>query len=213
MEKENYGKKNYGDCSMINLQKYKQILDSGLLLDHYQALLAIRDNTELPTSRRVKGFINLLEKKGYICEGILTEKAFEIMGLSTTTSTTTEVRSQKEIDFSVWIDKLHAKCQTRLIELTGTKQIRGKVNGKSYPFLPNSIDLGRVLVRVITAYKIQDYDKIEKVILRHIENCHQANSFFPLINYYIMKNNMSQMVTDMENPDDKIVERIPHKLE
>ena len=56
----------------------------------------------------------------------------------------------------------------------------------------------------MTAYKLSDLDKIEKTIISYINKCATSKSWFPILQYYIFKNNMSTMVTDMENIDDDL---------
>ena len=106
------------------------------------------------------------------------------------------------IDYGDWVIKLYAKCKTKLIELTGKRQVRDTINGKAYPFLPNSTDLGKVTLRAIQAYNLDDFDKIERSIISYIERCAKTNSWFPILQYYIMKNGASTMVTEMETMDE-----------
>lgn len=199
---------------MIDLKKYKKILDSGLLLDHYLVLCQIRDGAEILKNRRTQGFINLLNKKGYIDEGTLTDVANDLISDSptivTSVSTTTTIESSgtlrdyvdSQFDYGGWVVNLHKKCQNKLVELTGKSQVRDKIDRKTYPFLPNATDLGKVLYRAIVAYKLTDMDKIEKCILSYIDKCHRARNWFPILGYYVMKMGVSQMVTDMESIDD-----------
>jgi hypothetical protein len=198
---------------MIDIQQYEKILNSGLLLDHYLVLCNIRDGREQPKSKRIQGFINLLSKKGYLEDGTLTLKGAELTDLrtleitktSSTTTTTTTVQEESsfveetQLDFAEWVKVLHKKCQSKIHALRGTKQIRDKIQGKSYSFLPNSTDLMKVLYRVITIYKLQDFDAIERCILGYIEKCHRANNWFPILQYYIMKDKFSKLVTDLED--------------
>lgn len=188
---------------MIDSKIYFKILKEGLLLDHYNILVSIRDGRDLPKSKRIDGFTNLLHKKGYIEDGVLTKKAVDIIGeKSITTVKNTPILSKQDVssvNISSWVQSLHKKCEQKLIEITGKKQVRDSINGKSYSFLPNATDLGRILSRAIQLYKLTDYDKIERTILLYISKCGSAKSWFPVLQYYILKNNMSAMVTDMES--------------
>jgi len=198
---------------MIDIEKYKNVLDQGLLLDHYSLLCSIRDGTELPKSKRITGFINLLHKKGFLKEGALTEsgtllistgkcmtddvipyvtKAVEkTVGLLKTPVPTT--------DFIDWASALHKKMQDTLKEKTGKIQARLVVEGTSYSFLPNPRDLSKVLLRAIVTYKLNDFDKIEKCLMNFLNRKIKEGKWSPLLGYYIMKNGLSPMVTDMEN--------------
>lgn len=191
---------------MIDIGKYKRILDNGLLLDHYSILCSIRDGIELPKSKRINGFINLLHKKGYIDEGALTDLAISLIegdtlvvrNTTSTTTITTEV-----FDFSLWVLRLHEKLAQKIFDKTGKRQVRDRINGTSYSFLPNSTDLGKVLVRAINSYKLTDYDKIEKCLLSYVDRKIKEGGWFPILQYYIMKKDSSPMVTDMENMENE----------
>lgn len=192
---------------MLNIEKYEKLLSSGLSLDHYYIMVLIYNNHPLPKNKRAEGFINLLSKKGLIDDGILTAEAmdwvqdeiFNTTLVSSTTTTTTLAASQ--LEFNDWVMELHIKLQEKLVELTGKKQVRDKVRGgKLHSFLCNPLDLGKNLKKVIQLYKLKDADRtlIEKTLFKHIEDCQKADSWFPLVYYYIFKEGKSQMVTDME---------------
>lgn len=207
---------------MIDFEKYKLILEEGLMLDHYFLLLNIRDGKSMVPTKRIQGFINLMCKKGYINEGEeLTEKAIRLLGgqgnpipeVPNTRSAMMladlldrrepELKVEKKFDYATWVIQLHRKCEERIFQATGKRQIRDKVEGKPYSFLPNSTDLGRAVLRAVNVYKLRDFDKIEKTILRYINRCVKANKWFPILGYYIMKNSMSPMVTDMDSDEEE----------
>ena len=202
---------------MIDLKKYLLILNEGLLLDHYLLLKSIKEGSEPIGNKRVQGFLNLLYKKGYIDEGNLTSKALAILeGDGTPIIEVSNIRESKAInemlsvkepslkfDYASWIIALHRKCEAKLIEKTGKRQIRDKIDGKPYSFLPNSTDLGRVILKAVNTYKLKDFDKIETTILKYIDRCSKANKWFPILAYYIMKNSMSPMVTDMDSDEEE----------
>lgn len=202
---------------MITRENHKKLLDSGLNLDHYLVLSNIHNNLECANSKRISGFINLLTKKGYISEGSLTEKGLSLIRdfdkdltfttSTTTTTTVTPIGGNKLFlvnNLATWVNSVHLKCQDKLMELTGKKQIRAGIDRKFYSFLPNSIDLGRVLAKVITTYKLNDLDKIEKTLLKYIEKCNSSNNWFPLMQYFIFKNGTSALVTMMEEDEDDV---------
>ncbi len=192
---------------MIDTEKYKKILDEGLLLDHYNLLRCVYDKEKIVKNSRIMGFMNLLCKKGYIQDGELTDKAKFL--LKDAIKITPIIKKGQIVDlkstvYNTWIIDLHKKCEEELSKLVGKKQVRDSINGKFYSFLPNSADLGRIISRVMTAYKLSDLDKIEKTIISYINKCATSKSWFPILQYYIFKNNMSTMVTDMENIDDDL---------
>lgn len=107
-------------------------------------------------------------------------------------------------------EELHKKLQNKLIELIGSKQ---KTLNKKYSFLCNSQDLASKLSKVIKKYKLNDWDKIEKLLLQHTINSFKANwEYVLLMEYYIEKNNSSKLATDYNNFEDK-QEEIEVKIE
>lgn len=100
--------------------------------------------------------------------------------------------------------ELHKKLQNKLIELTGSKQ---KTLNKKYSFLCNSQDLASKLSKVIKKYKLNNWNKVESLLLQHIINSYKANwEYVLLIEYYIEKNNSSKLATDYEGFEEKEVE-------
>lgn len=199
---------------MIDLKHYERILESGLLFDHYLILCMVRNKEELPKNRRIQGFLNLLNKKGYIQDDMLTDEGIMLTENEIKTVSTHVDDEETQTDFTKWVISLHKKCQDKLYELTGGKQVRGKIGGKPYPFLPNSTDLAKSLHRAIVIYKLTDFEKIEKAMMQHIDKCHRARIWFPLMKYYIIKSGAggsiasasSDMVTDIDSLDENIIE-------
>lgn len=192
---------------MIETEKYRKILAEGLLLDHFSLLCNIRDNNSILEVPRVQGFINLLTKKGYLQDRVLTDKAKALLEGHLVRKDVEVILPSRVInagfDYADWVISLHRKCEKRLLEGTGKRQIRDKIDGKPYSFLPNSTDLGMAIHRAVKFYKLSDFPKIEKTILAYIDRCIKANKWFPILGYYIMKNSMSTMVTDMGNIDEE----------
>lgn len=192
---------------MIGEAKYKEILDSGLILDHYFLLCQIKTGQKLVASRRILGFTNLLTKKGYLDDGKLTQKALDFIQIYEAPSIIKKgILSRNHLPIGDWVAEVHKKCQDKLVELTGKKQIVGRVTakGKGFPFLCNSIDLGKALASCISAYKLTDYKKIENTLLLYIERCNRQKDWFPILQYYIIKNGNSPMVTEMEGNDESM---------
>lgn len=187
---------------MIKNEEYDSLLKAGLILDHYYILCNIKNGIKPLENKRIQGFINLLTKKGYIEDDKITEA-----GLLLVENCEIPVEAKGEIrTFATWTTDLHAKLQQKLKELTGATQMRAQIDkGKYYSWLPNAIDLGKVLQRVITAYKLKDYDKIEQCLLKYVEDCKAKNAWFPILQYYIMKDGTSRLVTDLESETDEAV--------
>ena len=188
---------------MISLETYKKVLDSGLLLDHYWIMCNLRDGKHMPDTKRVHGFINLLTKKGYIDEGSLTTKAFDVIDLHAVMVVEQEEVETSQFDFGGWATSLHTKCKDKILELTGKKQIMSKIKSsdkKGYRFIDGVDDFVARLFSCIQKYKLKDMDSIERALMNHIDTCHSTNNWFPLMKYYIHKQGEgSPMVTDIEN--------------
>jgi len=186
---------------MINIEKYREVLDSGLLLDHYFVLCTIKSGGVLDSNKRIQGFLNLLAKKGFIQDDNLTDKALDLIS---DCDIIFDEESKNKVDFSQFVEELHKKLQDKLVELTGKRQVTAKVKGtgRGYPFLPNVTDLGKTLVKTLSAYKIHDYEKVERTLLKYVDACAEGNEWFPILRYYIMKDGNSQMVTDLDNEEE-----------
>lgn len=201
---------------MIDVEQYKRLLQEGLLLDHYFILKRMRDGEILLSGKRVQGFINLLNKKEYVKDGHLTDKALNLLkfepvpetieleaSATLTTTLAPNILVRLPFDYADWVIALHRKCQEKIKAKLGKNQARGVLEGNSYPYLPNSTDLGKVILRVVETYKIKDFAKIEKTILAQVDERCKKGTWFPLLGYYIMKGKFSTMVTDMENIEEK----------
>lgn len=106
-------------------------------------------------------------------------------------------KSSKKTD--VGVNNLYIACQEELLKLTGKKQKTSKIENKSYSFLPNFIDFQDKLSKTIKKYKLEDSDKLKSVLLQYINKCHEANNWFPILEYYINKDNKSKLATDYFN--------------
>jgi hypothetical protein len=96
---------------------------------------------------------------------------------------------------------LHKKLQNELIALTDKKQklLQGK-----YQFLPNEKDLSTRLAKIIKKYKLDDWERVEKLLIDYVYKCHKANfEYTQTIEYYIEKLNSSKLATDYFNDDVK----------
>lgn len=193
---------------MIKDEDYSKVLDSGLSLDHYFLLCQMRDEQKLIENRRVLGFKRLLEKKGYIKDDIVTEKGLQLIH-SFDRNEKMEVikgvlKRKVQVATGEWLSSLYEKCLKKLEEVTGKKQISQKIKGKSFYFMPNYKDFENSMTRAIKAYNLKDFNRIETVVLNYIEKCSNEKNWFPLLRYYFIKDNHSEMVTDMENPDEDV---------
>ncbi len=185
---------------MIDNDLYEQVLESGLSLDHFLLLYKLKKGQPSLQNKRVIGFANLLILKGFISpEGDLTEKAFNLLeGYEEVVAS-----KPKNPEVTKWASEVWVKLQDKLMEVTGKKQVQAVVGKAKFPFLCNNIDLAKKLTTVINLYRLKDLDKIERTLLKHIENCSDSNNWFPLMKYYILKDGNSALVTDLESIDEE----------
>lgn len=190
---------------MLDDEKYNEVLDSGLTLDHYMVLCNIKNGVKLLSNRRIQGFLNLLAKKDYIKDDTLTEKGYELVENCEFAQTIPVEIKEQTIDLTVWSAQLYEECRNKLLELRGTSQVRPKIKGRAYSFMPNSIDFGKKIVKVVTKYNLKDLPAIKRTILAFIEKRNTENYWFPLLQYYIFKEDVSQsqLVTDLEEPGEE----------
>lgn len=199
---------------MINTAVYDRLLQCGLSLDHYFVLRAVQLGEPLPTHRRVTGFRNVLELRGYLLGTLLTEKGAELLREDVWGSPPVPVavpvyplpvREEPE-SFNQWVLSLQARLKARLKELTGRVQIQAKDdNGKpKWDFMPGTLDLHKRLADVMKQYGLTDRERIEKILLRHIEDCHSTGEWKPLLLYYIWKQNVgSRLASSYETFEDQ----------
>lgn len=153
-----------------------------------------------PKWKEISGVLNLLEIKGYIDKENKLTPLGENLVIDLQPAPVIEIVTGKVPVFTQWIQDVHKKIQVRLIELTGRKQ---KMLGGKYAFLCNAKDLEKKLKSVISKHALVDYPLIEKILLRYVSKCNQARwEYMQLMEYYIEKDGVSKMVTDMDSADD-----------
>lgn len=186
---------------MITDEKYKEILENGLLLDHYLVLSNLSKGAKMVDSKRIQGFINLLIKKDYIEEGAITQKGLSLLE---TKVPPVEVKITELVtDFDNWIKSLHQKCIDKIEAATGKKNVTAKIKTSTYSFIPSRWeDLANPIKRFMRFYKVKDLDKIEIVILAYVQRCLDNKNYFPLLKYYIIKDGVSEMINDIDNFDE-----------
>jgi hypothetical protein len=103
---------------------------------------------------------------------------------------------KEKLDFT----GIYSKLQNRLKELTGKTNYR--VQNK-WNFIPSEKDLTLGLNKVSVKYKLKDVQKIQNLLLLHCERAVKEQfNYVPLLIYYISKNNVSQLASDMENTEE-----------
>jgi len=176
----------------ISTEELKQIYEAGLSIAGFFVLQAIGKGQDLSAMNgEVTGIRGMLELKGYIKEGTVSDTGMELLKrLNGSSVTTTE-------PFLLIVKDIHESLQTLLMKLTGKPQKRLQ---NKYSFLCNQIDLGRKLQALVARYGKQDWTKVKTTLLRHVERSHKAGwDRVYLVEYYIMKDGTSKLITDMES--------------
>jgi hypothetical protein len=100
----------------------------------------------------------------------------------------------KNVKIPTNFDELHKKCKAELKKLTGKEQYMVQ---KKYSFIPNVVDFNNKLKQVVSKYKLKDSKRIEDLLLLHINKAVEAKfEYISLLNYYISKDNKSQLADD-----------------
>lgn len=183
---------------MITDEKYKIVLEDGLLLDHYYVLLNLSKGNKMVDSKRIQGFINLLIKKDYIEDGAITQKGLDLIEA---TGEVLDIKVEELVtDFDTWVKSLHAKCIEKVENATGKKNVTAKIKNSTYSFLPSRVqDLAAPIFRFMKKYKVKDHDIMEAVILAYVQKALDTKNYFPLLKYYIIKDGVSEMINDVDN--------------
>jgi len=107
----------------------------------------------------------------------------------------------KPVKLNIDFVKLHEKLQQELFQLTKKKQ---KILYGNRAFLCNPKDLESKLLKVNKKYKLNDWVKIEKLLLQYIYTSHKANwEYVKLMEYYIEKSGISQLANDYAGFEEK----------
>ena len=183
----------------MKYQLIKRILNSPITILDYLILEQIANNTAqeyIQDEGLMKVHVNSLKEKDYISNNNkLTIKSKELLD-----------QLQKEEINANFYSNLHRNLQEKMISLTGKKQkmLQGK-----YAFLPNEKDLKLRLQKVIKEYKLNDLQKIEKVLILYIEKCNKARfEYTSTVEYYILKDKSSRLATDYDNYNEEEINQL-----
>lgn len=162
----------------MEIKHLKKALENGISLETYCVLKIIED--------------------GALYEFGIDVSHYQVLGLVDDDRNLTE----KAVNLLKFIEKeekssyiaIHEALQNKLLQLTGRKQ---KVLQGKYSFLCNAKDLENRIIKVAKKYKLLNINKIEKCLVRYIEECHKKNfEYCQLIIYYIEKDGNSNLATD-----------------
>jgi len=100
-------------------------------------------------------------------------------------------------------DKVKEKCGKANYQVVYT-------GGNQYPLMCNLVDFKSKLNKVIKKYKLEDINKIEKILIDHVANLRPG---MQLLKYFIEKDNMSTLAGIYENYEERkeIVTKIDTK--
>lgn len=174
----------------IDITELSKAINKFITVEQYIVLKIIEDGClYLFPNNLFAATIVGLKSSGYIySETQLTPKGKELLK---------EIlgnKMSKKVD--IGINQLYIACQDELQKLVGKKQKTSKINGKSYSFLPNFIDFQDKIEKSVKKYQLNDKEQLKKVLLQYINKCHKENNWFPILEYYIMKDNKSKLATD-----------------
>lgn len=166
----------------------KKILNSPITVLDYLILEHVMNDTlkEFVQDEKFISQITFLKAQEYISDNFkITVKGKEVMD---------KINLSQQTDF---YSILHKSLQDKLLHLTNKKQ---KILQGKYSFLPNETDLKVRLQKLIKKYNLTDLNKIKKVLLLYVEKSNKAKfEYVQTIEYYLLKNDISNFVTDYEN--------------
>lgn len=182
----------------MNITQFEWVLSKGIDINLMTCLLLIHEGNKLSNCSdiKVKSWMLLLKKHQLLTESeVVTEKG-EIY-ISEYNNLSKNIVADS-FNFDVWCEQLHEKLKERLLKLTGKSQKVSKIRQASYSYLCNVKDLTKKLKGFVKVYNVKNYQKIEDGLLNYINKCHKEDSWFPLIEYYIMKDGTSKLATDFD---------------
>ena len=181
----------------IDITEFAKCAEKNYKFDVYVALKIVEDGSNylFPNNYFTETYNNL-KASGYIySETQLTPKGKELL------KEISGEKVSKKVDIGV--NQLYIACQEELQKLVGKKQKTSKINGKSYSFLPNFVDFQDKIEKSCKKYQLNDKEQLKKVLLQYINKCYKEDNWFPILEYYIMKDNRSKLATDYVSFEEK----------
>jgi len=171
-------------------KKIQEILKSNLTIDGFVYLYLTKINKLKEYNYFFGGLMQSLINNGFLNkDNQLTQKSINLL---------------KSIEKSTDVPKLniYENLQKELLTLTGKKQVVDKIQSVSYSFLPNEVDFYTKFNKTCAKYKIDNFEKAEKVLLNYIRKCNKSKNWFPVMKYYLLKEDQSSFATDYFNFED-----------
>lgn len=179
----------------VTLDQFSMLHVAGLTLDSLYILQCVREESKLLPI--MEGVVNLLIMRGYLDDNKkVTEKGMVMLGAL---DSALDAPGSPPVPDTMQLlaTNLHAILQLELIRITGHKQKRLQ---DKYSFLCNRIDLETKLKELWKKYGPLDYELLKKTLVNYVSRCNRAGwEKVMLIEYYIMKNGTSKLMTDMES--------------
>ena len=174
----------------IDITELSKAVNKFITVEQYIVLKIIEDGCMyLSPNNLFAATIVGLKSSGYIySETQLSPKGKELL------REISRDKMSKKIDTG--INQLYIACQDELQKLVGKKQKTSKISGKSYSFLPNFVDFQDKIEKSCKKYQLNDKEQLKKVLLQYINKCHKEDNWFPILEYYIMKDGHSKLATD-----------------
>lgn len=182
----------------VTLEDYKRLISIGLTLDSLFILQLLDQDKNVKLPERAMASVGILRIKGYFDEekGI-TDKGKGLLGK---VELPVDVPDSRITATQIFAKGLHKELQDKLMALTGKKQ---KVLQGKYSFLCNVTDLETKLVEVRKKYGMSRPNDVRLLLLKYVDRCHKAGwDKVMLVEYYIMKNGTSKLMTDLDNTED-----------
>jgi hypothetical protein len=175
------------------LQEYPRITSSVLTLQRRGLITVIQNKYEV-TLEGIQTLKQLLPKSG------ITKGKKEAVVIQETTPVAV---------FDVL--RMHSALQQKLFSIIKKKQVTGFGN---VLFIPSVKDLEEFLFRFKRKYgELWDPEKIEKILVKHVEECAKKDKYSPAVKYFIIKEGTgSQLAAALENFEEKPAEEEQHNL-
>lgn len=182
----------------MNLEKLEKVMEKGFDLNVIALLYMCKGGESIVSGNdKIKALVGLMERKGLVIEGKITATGEELLKCIEG-----EGEIVKEKEKTQGLEELYDKVVKRVKELTGKEQIRTDIFGKTYSYIPNRYDFVNRLKKVVNKYSLTNMTILEETIIRNIEKCHKTKKWYPLLVYYFVKDDISQLSSDYFNWED-----------
>lgn len=98
---------------------------------------------------------------------------------------------------SINYKQIYENVKSALHFACGKEQYNLTIKGKKFPLMCNYVDFQNKLNKVIKKYKLTDIDRVTQCLCNHVSKLD-----FPMLKYYIDKDNVSELATDYNLEND-----------